>query len=278
MYGPDIDSVFEKQITMPVIVPYDLEQFLVQTISDALDEAGMSDGQSDKILIPVHEQGKGTAIIPDLYDTAGPRGNFRIWIVGNELMWAGIDRRIDEVFEILWALLHWHNSATANQYFVRLDEGDALVHLASSFRQRLPPRLDTSNNEADAPIQEAEKESKESTAAYARSAKWKGLTPREAVLFKRWAFHTPTMCNRSYNNYDRHMLFDDDEDMLYPFPDDLFWKDGDEGDNVCDGVPQWHDVDMEEEEHQDAQKEKEEGRKRKRENSDLSQDLVVPEI
>ena len=274
MYGPDIDSVFEKQITLPLKIPYDLEQSLVQLVSDAWDAAGLSDGQSDQFLIPVHEQGKGTAIIPDLRETAGPSGNIRIWVIGNELMWAGTDRRIDEVFEILWTLFHWHNSAAFYLGYVPLDRDDALVHLASSFRQRLPPRLDRSTSEANAPIREGDKES---TPAYLRSAKWEGLAPREAVLFKRWAFHTPTICNRSYNNDDRHSMFDDEEDVLYPFPDDLFWKDGDEGDSGCDGVPQWHDADIAEDEHPDAQKEKEEGRKRKRESSGLSQTLVVHE-
>lgn len=272
MFGPDIDSVFEKQITMPVIIPYDLEQFLVQTMSDALDEAGLSDGQSDPFLIPVHEQGKGTAIIPDLQDTAGPTGNVRVWVIGNESMWAGIDRRIDEVFEILWALFHWHNSATADQYYVRLDQGAALVHLATSFRQRLPPRLDASTRETTAHMQEVDKEH---PSASLRSAKWKGLSHREAVLFKRWAFHTPALVNRTYNDDDRHSMFDEEEDSLYPFPDDLFWKDGDEGDSGRDGVPQWHDV-LPEEEHEDAQEEKE-ARKRKRESSGLSQNLVVHE-
>lgn len=290
MYGPDIDSVFEKQITMPVIIPYDLEQSLVQTMSDALDEAGLSEGQLDQFLIPVHEQGKGTAIIPDLQDTAGPTGNVRIWVIGNELMWAGIDRRIDEVFEILWAFFHWHNSITADQYYVRLDHGDALVHLASSFRNRLPPRLDASTSETSERMQEVYNDH---ASGPILSAKWKGLSPREAVLFKRWAFHTPTLVNRGYNDDVRHSMFDEEVDMLYPFPDDLFWNDGDEGDNSRDGVPQWRDVGSTEGEPKDAQKEKgvdstddedqishkeqEESRKRKRESSGLSQNLVVHE-
>ena len=273
VYGPDMDSVLEKQITMPVLIPYDLEQSLVQIVSDALDEVRLSDSQLEQILIPVHEQGKGTAIIPDLQDTAGPNGNVRFWVVGNELMWAGIDRRIDEVFEVLWALFYWRSSDIAQDH-ARLDQIDALVHLATSFRQRFPLRP---KNTSAVPSEQPQEGHKEEAPAYLRSAKWKGLTPREAVLFKRWAFHLPINVERHFNDDKLDSDFEDDDNILYPFPDDFFWKDGDEGDGGSDGVPQWHDVDVTKDEHQDAQEEGEEGRKRKRENSGSPQDLVVHE-
>lgn len=271
--GSDLDKVFEKQITMPIAIPYDLEQSLVQIVSDALEERGLSDGRLDQFLIPIHEQGKGTAIIPDLQDTAGPTGNIRFWVINNELMWAGIDRRIDEVFEILWALFHWHNSAMAPYSQLRLDQGDALAHFATSFRQRLPPQTDASTSEASEPMQDIDKEH---APVSLQSTKWKGLTPREAVLFRRWAFYVPIAPNRTYNDQDQHPLFGEDEDILYPFPDDLFWDDGDEGDRGCDGVPQWHNV-VPEDEHEDAGEDKDESRKRKRESSGSTLNLVVQE-
>lgn len=40
------------------------------------------------------------------------------------------------------------------------------------------------------------------------------------------------------NGSDQHALFSE-EGVLYPFPDELFWQDGDEGEWDGDGVPVW---------------------------------------
>jgi hypothetical protein len=40
---------------------------------------------------------------------------------------------------------------------------------------------------------------------------------------------------------DRHELFDE-YDVMYPFPDDLFWDEGDEGEWDEEGAPPWRDV------------------------------------
>ncbi|MCJ1367625.1 hypothetical protein MMC16_006759 [Acarospora aff. strigata] len=259
---------------MPVIIPYDLEQFVDQLVTDALDDAGISDGRSERTLIPIHEQGKGTAIIPDLPDTLDASGNLRVWVIGNELMWAGIDRRIDEVFELLWSLFHWHNSVTGYGFDVGLDQGDAVHHLARSFRQRLPPVLGLGKCSSADSGHMLEAES--SNRAQSPVSKSNVVSPREAVLFKRWAFHTPELVNRNYNDYNAgSSLGFDEENILYPFPDDLFWKDGDEGEDDREGVPQWLDVGPTDDANRLAQEEKEEGRKRKRESRKLSQDLVA---
>ena len=97
MHGPDIDSVFRTQITIPVVIPYDLEEFIQQTFRDALVEAGIDvDGSQDRLLIPVHVPGQGNHNLPDVPENTEAVGNVRYWVVGNEVMWAGIDRRIDE--------------------------------------------------------------------------------------------------------------------------------------------------------------------------------------
>lgn len=77
-----------------------------------------------------------------------------------------------------------------------------------------------------------------------------GLPPfRESLLFRPWALTSPVLLDRDRHDEDgepiptgKHVLFNE-EMVLYPFPDELFWKDGDEGEWDGDGVPQWLDVD-----------------------------------
>lgn len=227
---------------MPLIIPYELEQFIHQLVADALTDAGMAADGLLPILIPVHEPGKGTAILPDLHETVEPSGNIRFWVVGNELMWAGLDRRIDEVFEVLWSLFHWHVQTHTIAGFpngMRFDQGLATYHLALEFRHRLTPVLESHDGKTSANSQEARFEA--SGDAHRERFRSRTLSPREALLFREWAFHVPMVPQRNYNDSDRGEYCDED-DMIYPFPDDLFWKEGDEGDADRDGVIPWHDV------------------------------------
>lgn len=92
VYGHELEDVFEKQIVVPLAIPSELEQYLQQYLSDILGDLGLRNGRLEKILIPIHESGKGTHVIPDLYDTIN-RPNLRHWVMSNELMWEGLDRR-----------------------------------------------------------------------------------------------------------------------------------------------------------------------------------------
>ncbi|KAI9705586.1 MAG: hypothetical protein M1836_006342 [Candelina mexicana] len=134
VYGDDLDAVMEKQITLPVLIPLDLEHTIHQYMNSALTDAGIMN-DSYRALIPVHTAGAGTTILPDLEDTTGPHGNVRYWVISNETMWAGIDHRIDAVFEILGTLFH-HKFGTNRQIDTSTDE---LRYLARDLRRRLPP-------------------------------------------------------------------------------------------------------------------------------------------
>ncbi|KAI9782631.1 MAG: hypothetical protein M1835_004006 [Candelina submexicana] len=134
VYGDDLDAVMEKQITLPVLIPLDLEHTIHQYMNSALTDAGIMN-DSYRALIPVHTAGAGTTILPDLQDTTGPHGNVRYWVISNETMWAGIDHRIDAVFETLGALFH-HKFGTNRQIDTSTDE---LRYLARDLRCRLPP-------------------------------------------------------------------------------------------------------------------------------------------
>jgi hypothetical protein len=103
VYGSDIDSVFEKQITIPIDIPFRLEDHISSLINPILEEKGIYNGNEGerRLLLPVHQVGMGAGIIPELYDSP-TRGNLRYLVIGNELMWAGIDRKIDEYVTPQW--------------------------------------------------------------------------------------------------------------------------------------------------------------------------------
>lgn len=65
---------------------------------------------------------------------------------------------------------------------------------------------------------------------------------RETLLFRPWAFSSPVTPDRSFNANEvrGHELFDD-KWVLYPFPDELFWQESDEGTWDEGGVPPWTD-------------------------------------
>jgi hypothetical protein len=67
------------------------------------------------------------------------------------------------------------------------------------------------------------------------------LSEYEARLFQQWAFHVPLSISRDYT--EPHNNFYDEDTFIYPFPDELFWKKGDEG----TGDIEWVDVVPEEE-------------------------------
>ncbi len=75
----DLAAVQEKQITIPVIVPWALEDYLLSTLPQQYGDLP-SHFTNFKPLIPVHDGSKydpSTAILPSLQDTASESGNLR---------------------------------------------------------------------------------------------------------------------------------------------------------------------------------------------------------
>ena len=142
VYGDHLDFLMEKQITIPIRIPHDLEQTVNQYISAALSDAGVLNDGSYRVLIPVHVAGQGTSIIPDLQDIDGPPGNLRYWVLSNETMWTGIDPRIDAVFEILLALFRSNFVTDTFPMTPRTPDNDfalsTLARLLRDLRSRLP--------------------------------------------------------------------------------------------------------------------------------------------
>lgn len=154
-------------------------------------------------------------------------GNLRYWVITNETMWAQQHRVLDEIAELLWSLFHWFNQASGidggtGTTRTRTDRSACKWHLARSFRRRivLPEVSDQS-------------------AVTMKS----GLPSlRETLLFRPWAFASPITTDRSFTGQEGgnggHDLFIDGC-ARYPFPDDLFWHESDQGDWDEGGAPSW---------------------------------------
>ena len=219
----NLAAVQEKQITIPVIVPWALEDYLLTTLPQQYGDIPLH-FTGFRPLIPVHDASRydaSTSVIPSLQDTASESGNLRYWVITNESMWAQQHRVIDEMAELMWSLFHWFNQISGATRF-GTDNSECKWYLARSYRRRivLPD-----------------------VSARSSFTMKTGLPSlRETLLFRPWAFASPVTLDRYSpgTDYDCHELFNDAW-VLYPFPDDLFWQASDEGSWDEEGVPPWTD-------------------------------------
>ncbi|KAL8708513.1 MAG: hypothetical protein Q9225_007586 [Loekoesia sp. 1 TL-2023] len=223
----DLESVQAKQITMPLLIPLELETFIAQL---AYHHDDLPNNALSELLIPAHDPSKhdpSTATMPSLHDCTDESGNLRYWLVTNKSMWAGQHWVLDEVAELLAALFDWfessdeaYDSNTSARHGT--DNPECLWHLAKIFRRRLI-LPETSNTLERGQL----------------------LPEREARLFRAWVMARPPKVQRIFDD-------DDDDEMMQKFqkelemegdiPDKLFWKDGDEGTwDSTEGVPVWQD-------------------------------------
>lgn len=106
VYGPDFNAIQEKQITIPMVVPAELEAHIYDSILPQMN----LDYQP---LIPVHDPSKHdpqNARLPSLPVSDHDSGNLRYWIVSNESMWAG-QHALDDLSRALWCLDTWFRYA-----------------------------------------------------------------------------------------------------------------------------------------------------------------------
>lgn len=133
--GNTLSEVMDKQITMPVWIPAVLDDYIATLTTPSNDE--------HRILIPAYNTRykSRTTAIPPLPDKSRTGWRLRIWVIGNETMWARAhSREIDEVFEILWTL--YHLAWTAGEDALRLPPRNADVdwEVACAFADRLERR------------------------------------------------------------------------------------------------------------------------------------------
>lgn len=225
VYSRDLATVQEKQITIPLNVPWAVEDYLLSTLPEQYGDIPPH-FTSFRPLIPVHDASRydpSTAILPSLQDTATESGNLRYWVITNESMWGEQHRVLDEVAELMWSLFHCfvQSGQLASTGVV---ESERKWYLALSSRRRivLPEVSDQSFVAMKAGLP----------------------TLRETLLFRSWASASPITLEQDRRalglTYNSHELFNDPW-VLYPFPDDLFWHASDEGNWDEEGVPSWTD-------------------------------------
>ncbi|KAL8690061.1 MAG: hypothetical protein Q9218_004414 [Villophora microphyllina] len=223
--GQYLKGVQEKQITIPLVIPADLQT----TLTNELQARQLPDSMVSQLLIPVHDPSKHdprTATVPSLQDNATESGNLRYWLVTNDNMWAGQDRVLDEVAELLTALADWfaHCGAKSDPstwaFNPGTDNDHCIWHLANMFRRRLVlPEL------SDKP------------------QRGQILGSREGCLFRAWALTTPPKVERGFKDDERVMAkFQKELAKAADVPDHMFWAAGDEGTwGDGEGVPVWRD-------------------------------------
>jgi hypothetical protein len=242
VHGPDIESVLGKQITIPLIVPWDLENYILNQLPQDFPDLP-THVTSSKPLIHVHDVSKydpTTGVLPSLQDVASEKGNLRYWVITNTSMWAGQHHAVDETAEILWSLFHWFNQAVKSfapddPEMIGTDHELCKWHVAESCRRRIVLPQIPSDDGFEHQIPSVPR----------KSVKAAMPTLRESLLFRPWVFHTPVKLSFGPvgDEYIRiaHELFHEDG-VLYPFPDELFWNEGDEGEWDENEAPPWRDV------------------------------------
>lgn len=213
--GPSLSTVLEKQITIPLLIPYDLENYLLNELPSSYPDLPAS-YTAKPILIPVHDPARRdpNATLPSLVDVSTEAGNLRYWVISNTNMWACQHRVIDEVFELLWSLFHQFTESS-KVHSARISSPEATWYMAKSFRRRcILPKATTPST---------------SSTTTSRRAAPGTLDPREAALFRAWLFAVPYYAFRGFSDdwHERHRPFDE-EAYMYPVPDELFWKDAHE--------------------------------------------------
>ena len=136
----DIEDVWEKPLTLPLSMPWDLE---TRVLPQILHHSVSGDGLRD-MLIPVHEPDKldpTTATLPPMHDARDERGNLRYRLVKNEMVFSAHDQAVDEVGRVLEHLHSWWIASSMwphghEQIRFRTDVEECLYFLARKCRPR----------------------------------------------------------------------------------------------------------------------------------------------
>ena len=209
--GPNFQAVQEKQLTIPLIIPYHLEDYLERKLSEVYSDLPL---MASKPVIPLHDSTKYDAAhsnLPSLNDNTTRDGNLKYWVITNTSMWARQHRVLDETAEILRSLC--------------------------VLFQRLRSTTETFNSFGPAHFRQWHKRRYHESLDQNR---------RELLLFRQWVLPTVPPPHSTQRARDRpsdttHPLFDG-KALRYPFPNNFFWKDGDEGEwDRGDGVPEWRE-------------------------------------
>ncbi|KAL8800663.1 MAG: hypothetical protein Q9182_005033 [Xanthomendoza sp. 2 TL-2023] len=232
----DLETLYAKQITMPLIIPMDLEAMVFNELASRSTSV-----PADCLprLIQVHDprsHDPRTTTMPSLTDSASEQGNLRYWLITNKNMWAGQDRVADEVTELLTSLFDWYlncEGPTVGPIRYGTDSERCIWHLARLFRRRLILPDIVEQPPCDAMhFPSGNRENRGQT-----------LPQREARLFRPWALTRLLRVERTYVPDAKEAdQVEDEMESVVDVDDDAFWRAGDEGTwDEEEGVPVWTD-------------------------------------
>ncbi|MCJ1383286.1 hypothetical protein MMC17_006399 [Xylographa soralifera] len=242
VWGRDLQSVMRKEITTPLLIPYDVEEHIRSLLNAETNLPAHV--KPEDLFVPIldssHESDDAASPInPPLPDIISGEGNFRWWIISNRNMWAGQNHTLDEIFEVLWLLFGLYRSLRSMSPHGDHRPGpddctspQATQLMARLFRRRtilLPDNVSPHISNPD------------------------NIDECEATLFRAWVFAKPTCHGESdsdHNPVTAHLPeipegclngsgFALQDKIQYPIPEENFWKEGDEGAWVGDYVSQW---------------------------------------
>ena len=113
VWGPDLDAVMKKQITLPVLLPHDLETFMNNMLADLPHLPRHFTAKP--MIIPLYNASVHSTpnadpaaqpALPPRLDNATAEGNLRYWVITNRSMWAGQHQMVDEMFEVYNTAFH----------------------------------------------------------------------------------------------------------------------------------------------------------------------------
>ena len=243
VYGPNLASVQAKQITTPVVVPWLLEDYLLDHLPQQYRlPLHFVDPNATRVLIPLHDPSQHDSFatsIPSLHDTADECGNLRYWVITNQSMWANQHEIMDEFAELMWCIFKWFTSACnlpmdtnfVHPTLVKFDEPQCIWALARYLRHRIIlPEVPGD------PI----------------------CSLRQGILFKPWVLKCPPRqsdTNASLEETEQEDEAGEDEGQQqaevataststseYPLPNEYDWNERDEGEWIGHDVPAWINV------------------------------------
>ncbi|KAF3927719.1 hypothetical protein ABW21_db0205475 [Orbilia brochopaga] len=234
-WSKDINELVDRfQIVIPLSINLGLEDWIKDTYAQALEDAGLPDSDHE-ILIPVHKPGMGDGFLPDLSETS--EENLRYWLIDSTTIWAGIDRRIDEIFEVLWALslcnevlsdfnMGHSTPEEAREDLYHIVAGLLLRRVTKLSNQQLGVEQVMNENPPDVVNPDPRYQFIEPSAA----AEVNPLiipNQRDQYLFTKWLMEQPVYIYRGYQ-YEIHQAFRESNNGIPP-PEIMYWREGIDG-------------------------------------------------
>ncbi|KAF3936152.1 hypothetical protein ABW19_dt0201774 [Dactylella cylindrospora] len=220
----DINELVDRfQIVLPIMVPFKIEEWVKEQFAQALDDAGIP-SHNHEILIPVHRPGMGNGVLPDT--TESTEENLRFWVIDSTTMWAGIDRRIDEIFELLWVYVT--TQSLVSDYLLGYTTSNEAqrdwYEIIASFLLRRVTRMSIQQLGIEKTVAPKEGKGEESEN--------KGnvlVVPneRDRYLFTKWLMEQPIQIYRNYQ-YEIRSNYRESNNETAP-PEIMYWREGTDG-------------------------------------------------